>query len=53
MDKKMIGKFLMWALGAGLTLGASLIDSKRQDQEMKEAVAEEVAKAFENQAKGS
>ena len=53
MDKKAVGKFLMWAIGAGLTLGASIIDSKRQDQEMKETVAKEVAEYFQNQAKES
>lgn len=53
MDKKQIGKYLMLALGAALTLGSSLVNAKNQDDKMKEAVAEQVAEALKNQAKES
>ena len=53
MDKKMIGKFLMMGLGTALTLAASLVQSKNQDNAMKEAVAKEVAEVLKNQAKES
>lgn len=53
MDGKTIGKYLIMALGAALTLGSSLVSTKIQDDKMKEAVAEQVAEALKNQAKGS
>lgn len=53
MDKKQIGKYLMLALGAALTLGSSLVNAKNQDDKMKETVAEQVAEALKNQAKES
>ena len=53
MDKKMIGKYLMMGLGAALTLASSFVNSKNQDAQMKEAVAEQVAEALKNQAKES
>ena len=53
MDKKTIGKFLMMGVGAALTLAASLVESKKQDTVIKEAVAKEVAEALKNHAKGS
>lgn len=53
MDKRQIGKYLMLALGAALTLGSSLVNAKNQDDKMKEAVAEQVAEALKNQAKES
>ena len=53
MDKKTIGKFLMMGLGTALTLAASLVESKKQDTIIKEAVAKEVAEALSNQRKGS
>lgn len=51
MDKKVVGKYLMLALGAALTLGSSIVNSKNQDAKMKETIAEEVAEALKNQAK--
>ena len=53
MDKKMVGKFLMMGLGTALTLAASVVNSKNQDTQMKEAIAKEVAEAIKNQAKES
>lgn len=53
MDKKLIGKFVMMGLGTALTLAASLVQSKNQDIQIKEAVANEVAEALKNQTKGS
>lgn len=53
MDKAKVGKYLMLGLGAALTLGANLINAKNQDDKMKETIAEKVAEALENQAKGS
>lgn len=53
MDKKMIGKYLMVGLGAALTLASSFVNSKNQDAQMKEAVAEQVAEALKNQARES
>lgn len=53
MNKEQIGKYLMLALGTGLTLAASLVNGRNQDVKMKEAVAEEVAEQLKNQAKGS
>ena len=53
MNKKVIGKYLMMGLGTALTLAASLVSAKNQDTQIKEAVAEQVAEALKNQAKGS
>ena len=53
MDKKTIGKFLMMGLGTALTLASTLVNSKNQDNQIKEAVAKEVAEALKNQTKGS
>lgn len=53
MDKKQIGKYVMMGLGAALTLGANLVNTKNQDDRMKEAVAEKVKEALENQMKES
>lgn len=53
MDKKQIGKYVMMFLGAVLTLGASLVNTKNQDDRMKETVAEKVKEALENQMKES
>lgn len=53
MDKKVIGKTLMLALGAALTLGSSLVNAKNQDDKMKETIAKEVAEALANQTKES
>jgi uncharacterized protein YejL (UPF0352 family) len=53
MDKKMIGKYAMMALGAALTLGANLVNTKNQDDKMKETIAEKVAEALQNQTKES
>lgn len=53
MDKKTIGKFLMMGLGTAMALGASFIQSKNQEREMKETVVKEVAEYFKNQAKES
>lgn len=50
MDKKLVGKYLMMALGAALTLGSSLVNAKNQDTKMQETIAEEVQKALANQA---
>ncbi len=53
MDKKQIGKYVMMGLGAVLTLGANLVNTKNQDDRMKETVAEKVKEALENQMKES
>lgn len=53
MDKAKVLKVVM-SIGAGLlTVGASLINSKLQDDKMNETVAEKVAEALNNQAKES
>lgn len=53
MDKKQVGKYLMMALGAALTLGSALVNDKNQTDRMKETVAEKVAEALANQTKES
>ena len=53
MDKAKVTKYLMVGLGAALSLGASLVNSKNQDDKMKEAIAEKVKEALENQTKES
>lgn len=51
MDKKLIAKTLMMALGTALTLASSFVNAKNQDANMKEAVAKEVAEALKIQTK--
>ena len=53
MDKKLIGKYLMMGLGAALTLASAFVDSKNQDAQIRETVAEQLAEALKNQAKES
>ena len=53
MDKKLIGKYLMLALGTGLTLASSLVNQKNQDAKMEETIAEKIAEALNNQTKES
>lgn len=53
MDKTKVTKYLMLGLGAALTLGANLVNTKNQDDKMKEAIAEKVAEALQNQTKES
>jgi hypothetical protein len=53
MNKKLIGKYLMAGLGIALTLASEFVGAKNQDMAIKEAVAEQVAEALKNQAKGS
>ena len=53
MDKKQLTKYLMVGLGAALSLGASLINSKNQKDEMNETIAEKVKEALAAQAKES
>ena len=52
-DKAKTAKILMTALGVGLTLASSLVNSKNQDEKMKEMVSQKVAEAFANQTKES
>lgn len=53
MDKEKLIKFGMLGLGALLSIGASLVNGKNQDDKMKETVKNEVAEYFANQAKES
>lgn len=53
MNKKLIGKYLMMGLGTALTLASTFVNAKNQDNQIKEAVAEQVAEALKNQMKGS
>jgi hypothetical protein len=53
MNKQKIGKYLMMALGAALTLGSALVNEKNQEATIKETVAEKVAEALQGQAKES
>lgn len=53
MGKAKVGKYLMMALGTALTLGASLVNAKNQDDKMKETVAEQVKEALAARAKES
>lgn len=53
MDKKLIGKYAMLALGAALTLGSSLVNGKNQEAKMEETIAKKVKEALANQAKES
>ena len=51
--KKQIGKYLMTGLGLVLMLASELVSAKNQDDQIKEAVAEQIAEALKNQAKES
>ena len=53
MDKAKVFKTLLGVAGTVLTLGATLINNKVSDDQMKDTVAAEVKKALENQAKES
>jgi hypothetical protein len=53
MDKKLIAKYGMMALGALLTVGSSLVNAKNQDVKMEETIAKKVSEALANQAKES
>lgn len=53
MDKKLIGKYLMMGLGTVLMLASEFVNAKNQDNQIKEAVAEQIAEALKNQTKGS
>ena len=53
MDKSAVTKYLMLGLGAALSIGASLVNGKNQDDKMKETIAKEVADQLANQAKES
>ena len=53
MDKTKVTKYLMLGLGALLTIGANLVNTKNQDNKMNETIAEKVKEALENQAKES
>lgn len=53
MDKAKVLKIAM-SVGAGLlTVGASLINNKLQDDKMNETIAEKVTEALNNQTKES
>lgn len=53
ISKEQIGKYLMLGLGAALTIGSSIVNSRNQDNKMKETIAEQVKEALANQAKES
>ena len=53
MDKAKIGKYVMLGLGAALTLGANLVNTKNQETKMNETITEKVAEALANQTKES
>ena len=53
MDKAKVGKYLMLGLGAALTLGANLVNTKNQDNKMDETISKKVAEALANQTKES
>lgn len=53
MNKKQIGKYLMMGLGGLLMLASEFVNAKNQDNQIKDAVAEQLAEALKNQAKGS
>ena len=52
MDFKKAGKFVLPVAGFLLTMAASVVNSKSQDEKMKETIAEKVAEALANQDKG-
>lgn len=49
MDKKVIGKVIMPLLGAAFTIGAALINDKKQADMLDETVAKKVAEALKKQ----
>ena len=53
VDKTKVTKYLMLGLGAALTLGANLVNTKNKDNKMNETIAEKVKEALENQTKES
>ena len=53
MDKTKVTKYLMMGLGAALTVGASIVNGKNQDDKMKETIEMKVKEALQNQAKES
>lgn len=53
MDKTKVTKYLMMGLGAALTVGASIVNGKNQDDKMKETIAEKVREELQNQMKES
>ena len=53
MDKTKVTKYLMMGLGAALTVGASIVNGKNQDDKMKETIEEKVKEALQNQMKES
>jgi 2-keto-3-deoxy-6-phosphogluconate aldolase len=53
VDKTKVTKYLMLGLGAVLTIGANLVNTKNQDNKMNETIAEKVKEALENQTKES
>jgi hypothetical protein len=53
MNKEVIGKYLMGALGLGLTVAANIVSSRNQEVKMKETIAKEVAEYCKNQTKES
>lgn len=53
MDKRVIGKYLTMALGAAFSLGSYLISAKIQDDQIKDAVAEQVEETLKNRVKES
>ena len=53
MDKQKLVKYGMLALGTVLSLGASFVNAKNQDDKMKETIAEKVAEALKNQTEES
>lgn len=50
---KQVTKYLMLGLGAALTLGANLVNTKNQDKKMEETIATKVAEALAKQTKES
>ena len=53
VDKSKVTKYLMLGLGAVLTIGANLVNTKNQDNKMNETIAEKVKEALESQTKES
>ena len=48
MDKKVIAKYVTMGIGALFSLGSFLISAKIQDDQIKDAVAEQVEEALKN-----
>lgn len=53
MDKAKLTKGLMLGLGAVLTIGANLVNSKNNENKMNETIAKKVEEALANQTKES